>query len=277
VSPVVHRGSVYVGGLDGVYALDARDGSPRWSRETSGSVNEAVLGRDDRVFASTGETLLALDTRGQEGWTYTTGDDRFSTAAPAAGWQRLRPLHDTGAWERRRHPARHCWGPADGVAVRTRRDRLRHPNRGRWRRIHPWRPAPRAVGRDRGGSLDGPVRSTAGVSTDGDRLYLPIDDGALVALDTADGTERWRVSLASEEGVFLRTRPLVTERSVIVTTEKPGLDEPANTFAVDRRNGEVRWQREQPGNIGYDAVAAGGRLYVPVLWDFTLDRERRGH
>jgi len=84
-SPVVHRGSVYVGGLDGGYALDARDGSPRWSRETSGSVNEAVLGRDDRVFASTGETLLALDTRGQEGWTYTTGDDRFSTAAPAAG------------------------------------------------------------------------------------------------------------------------------------------------------------------------------------------------
>jgi len=56
---------------------------------------------------------------------------------PPRGWQRLRPLHDTGAWERRRHPARHCWGPADGVAVRTRRDRLRHPNRGRWRRIHP--------------------------------------------------------------------------------------------------------------------------------------------
>jgi len=68
----------------------------------------------------------------------------------------------------------------------------------------------------------------------------------------------------------------VTERSVIVTTEKPGLDEPANTFAVDRRNGEVRWQREQPGNIGYDAVAAGGRLYVPVLWDFhPRQRERR--
>jgi len=38
----------------------------------------------------------------------------------------------------------------------------------------------------------------------------------------------------------------------------------------------VRWQREQPGNIGYDAVAAGGRLYVPVLWDFTLDRESGG-
>jgi len=45
-----------------------------------------------------------------------------------------------------------------------------------------------------------PVRSTAGVSTDGDRLYLPIDDGALVALDTADGTERWRVSLCLRGG-----------------------------------------------------------------------------
>jgi len=133
------------------------------------------------------------------------------------------------------------------------------------------------VGRDREVRWTAPVRSTAGVSTDGDRLYLPIDDGALVALDTADGTERWRVSPCLRRGSsFLSPRPLVTERSVIVTTEKPGLDEPANTFAVDRRNGEVRWQREQPGNIGYDAVAAGGRLYVPVLWDFTLDRESGG-
>jgi len=233
VSPVVHRGSVYVGGLDGVYALDARDGSPRWSRETSGSVNEAVLGRDDRVFASTGETLLALDTRGQEGWTYTTGDDRFSTAAPAAGSGYV--LYDTGAWERRRHPARHCWGPADG-----------------------WRYAPET-------DFDTPT------VVDGD-AYIPGD--RLHALSAATGEVRWTAPydrqpasrptgtgstsrsmtgrwwrstprmapsagvspLASEEGVFLRTRPLVTERSVIVTTEKPGLDEPANTFAVDRRN-----------------------------------------
>jgi len=273
--PVVHRGSVYVGGLDGVYALDARDGSPRWSRETSGSVNEAVLGRDDRVFASTGETLLALDTRGQEGWTYTTGDDRFSTAAPAAGSGYV--LYTT-----------RVLGSVVAIQPGTVGDPLTE-----------WRYAPGETDFDTPTVVDGdayipgdrlhalsaatgevrwtaPVRSTAGVSTDGDRLYLPIDDGALVALDTADGTERWRVSLASEEGVFLRTRPLVTERSVIVTTEKPGLDEPANTFAVDRRNGEVRWQREQPGNIGYDAVAAGGRLYVPVLWDFTLDRESGG-
>jgi len=203
--PVVHRGSVYVGGLDGVYALDARDGSPRWSRETSGSVNEAVLGRDDRVFASTGETLLALDTRGQEGWTYTTGDDRFSTAAPA-GRQRLRPYYTT-----------RVLGSVVAIQPGTVGDPLTE-----------WRYAPGETDFDTPTVVDGdayipgdrlhalsaatgevrwtaPVRSTAGVSTDGDRLYLPIDDGG------AGGARHrgWHRALAclpfaSEEGVFLR-------------------------------------------------------------------------
>lgn len=273
--PVVHRGSVYVGGLDGVYALDARDGSPRWGRKTNGSVNEAVLGHTDRVFASTGETLLALDTRGQKGWSYTTGDDRFSTAVPAAGGGYV--LYTTRVL---------------GSVVAIRPGTVGDPQ-SEWR-YTPGETAfdtPTVVGDDAyvpGERLHAlsaatgevrwtaPVRSTAGVSTDGDRLYLPTDDGSLVALDTTDGTERWRASLARKEDVFLRTRPLVTERSVIVTTEKPGLDERATTFAVDRRSGEIRWRHEQPGNIGYDAVAAGGRIYVPVLWDFTLDRESGG-
>ncbi|ELZ68937.1 outer membrane protein assembly factor BamB family protein [Haloferax denitrificans] len=81
-----------------------------------------------------------------------------------------------------------------------------------------------------------PVRATAGVSTDGERL-TPVDDGSLVALDTADGTDRWRVSLAPEAGVFFRTRPLVTTHSVVVTTEKPQLDARVETFAVDRESG----------------------------------------
>lgn len=273
--PIVHRGSVYVGGLDGVYALDARDGSPRWSRETDGSINEAILGRAGRVFASTGETLLALDTRGQEGWTYTTGDDRFSTAVPTAGGGYV--LYTTRVL---------------GSVVAIRPGTVGDPQTEWWY-------APGEAHFDTPTVVDGdayvpgerlhalsvatgevrwtaPVQSTAGVSTDGDRLYLPTDDGSLVALDTTDGTERWRVSLAPEDGVYLRTRPLLTERSVIVTTEKPGVDERVDTVAVDRRSGEVRWQRKQPGNIGYDAVAAGGRLYIPVLWDFTLNRESGG-
>ena len=273
--PIVHRGSVYIGGLDGVYALDARDGSPRWSRETDGSVNEAVLGRAGRVFASTGDTLLALDTRGREGWTYTTGDDRFSSAVPAAGGGHV--LYTT-----------HVLGSVVAVQPDTTGDPSTE-----------WRYAPGETSFDtptvvdgdayipgerlhalsagtREGSWTAPVRPTAGVSTDGDRLYFPTEDGSLVALDTADGTEHWRISLAAEKGVFLRTRPLVTDRSVVVTTEKPQLDERIETVAVDRESGEIRWRRTQPGNIGYDAVASGGRLYVPVLWALTRDQETGG-
>jgi len=172
VSPVVHRGSVYVGGLDGVYALDARDGSPRWSRETSGSVNEAVLGRDDRVFASTGETLLALDTRGQEGWTYTP---------PATTDSRRPPPRLAAATSSTRHG---CLGSVVAIQPGT----VGGPADG-------WRYAPGETDFDTPTVVDGdayipgdrlhalsaatgevrwtaPVRSTAGVSTDGDRLYL---------------------------------------------------------------------------------------------------------
>mgnify|MGYP000126033345 CR=1 FL=1 len=273
--PIVHRGSVYVGGVNGFYALNARDGSPRWGRETNGSVNEAVLGREGRVFASDSERLLALDTRGQEGWTYATGDDRFSSAVPAAGGGYV--LYATRVL---------------GSVVAIRPGTVGDPRTE-------WRYAPGETSFDTPIVIDGdayipgerlhalsattgavrwttPIQPSGEISTDGDRVYVPTENGSLVALDTADGTERWRVSLSAEEGTFLRTRPLVTERSVIVTPEKPGLDEPVTTTAVDRENGEVRWRHEQPGNIGYDAVAADGRIYVPILWDFTLNRESAG-
>jgi len=101
VSPVVHRGSVYVGGLDKVYALDARDRSP--AVESKLRIGEQ---RQSSAAMIRYSPLLVRrcwrSTRAQpEGWTYTTGDDRFSTAAPRR-WQRLRPS-TTGAWERRRH------------------------------------------------------------------------------------------------------------------------------------------------------------------------------
>lgn len=273
--PVVHRGSVYVGGVDGVYALDARDGAPRWGRETPGSVNEAVLGRAGRVFVSTGDQLVALDTRGQEGWTYITGNDRFSTAVPAAGGGYV--LYTT-----------RVLGSVVAIRPDTTGDALTE-----------WRYAPGETSFDTPTVVDGdayvpgkrlhalsaatgdvrwtvPVQSMAGVATDGETIYCPTDDGSLVALDSSDGRERWRVGLAPGEDTYLRTRPLVTDRSVVVTTEKPGRAERATTFAVDRQSGAVRWQRDLPGNLGYDAVAAGGRLFVPVLWDFTLDRESGG-
>jgi len=159
-----------------------------------GSVNEAVLGRDDRVSASTGETLLALDTRGQEGWTYTTGDDRFSTAAPAAGSGYV--LYTT-----------RVLGSVVAIQPGTVGDPLTE-----------WRYAPGETDFDTLTVVDGDayipgdrlhalsaatgeVRWTAPYDRQpasrptGTGSTSPIDDmGRWWRLDTADGTERWRVS-----------------------------------------------------------------------------------
>ncbi len=72
--PIVYRGSVYVGhaGESGVYAIDAREGTPRWRHETDDSVNEApvafdAVAADGRLYVpcywssrDEGGTLVAL-------------------------------------------------------------------------------------------------------------------------------------------------------------------------------------------------------------------------
>lgn len=223
------------------------------------------------MFASTGEDLLAFDTRGRERWTYVTGNDRFSNCVPTAGGGYV--LYTT-----------RVLGSVVGIQPGTVGDAL-----SEWRYVSDERsfgtptvangvayvPGERLHAADAatGRSIwTADVRASADAATDGDRLYLPTQGGDLVALGL-DGRERWRVTLAADEDTFLQTRPLVTARSVVVTTEKPRLEEQVTTHALDRRTGKTRWRREQPGNIGYDAVALGERIYVPVLWAFTLERE----
>jgi outer membrane protein assembly factor BamB len=264
--PVVYRGSVYVGHASesGLYAVDARDGTARWARETRNSVNEPALGADGRVVASDGDDLLATDERGRELWTYRTGDDRSSHAPPAWGGGHV--VYTTsiigsvvgidpefgGSISEWRYVADSGFGTptvADETVYVPGSDRLHAidvtTGDGRWTAA---------------------AEASRGVATDGDRLYVPTEDGALLALATADGSEQWRATLATDADVYLRTRPCVTARSVVVTTEKPQLDERVVTYGLDRTTGEERWRVEQPGNLGYDAVAAGDRVYVPVGW-----------
>ncbi len=259
--PIVYRGSVYVGG-NGIYALSARDGRPRWRHETNDSVNDAAVGYQNTVVASTGDDLLAFDERGHTRWAYHTGADRASRSPPTAGGGYV--LYTTGIIEtvvaidprvgntEWVYQADSSFGTptvADGSAYIPSLDRLHAVDvatgDGRWTTE---------------------VTAASGVATDSSRLFVTTAAGDLVAYATRDGTEQWRRNLAAGESVNLGTRPLVTERSVIVTTEKSQLDERVTTYAVDRRTGETRWTVDQPGNISFDAIAADGRLYVPVSW-----------
>ncbi|WP_408956689.1 PQQ-binding-like beta-propeller repeat protein [Natrinema sp. 74] len=264
--PIVYRGSVYVGhaGAGGVYAIDAREGTPRWRHETDNSVNEAAVGFRKQVFASTGDELLAFSERGHTNWTYRTGNDRSSFSPPAVGGGfviyttailgsivAIDPAANSGVPEWLYRDDRRFGTPtvANETVYVPGHDRLHAVDvatgDGLWTRD---------------------VTVSSSIATDGDRLFVTTPSGDLVAYATADGSEQWRATLAADDGVYLRTRPLVTERSVVVTTEKPQLDENVTTYAVDRQTGETRWSVDQPGNVGFDAVAADGRLYVPSYW-----------
>lgn len=264
--PIVYRGSVYVGhaGESGLYTLDSRDGSPRWRHETGNSVNEAAVGFQNNVVASTGDKLLAFDERGHDQWTYHTGDDRAALSSPAVGGGYV--LYTTGVLG-----SIVAIDPHEGSGVSEwvyqADSNFGTPTVANGRVYVPGSNQLHAVDVATGeGVWTTEVTMSSGVATDNSRLFVTTAAGDLVAYETADRTEAWRTTLAAANSVYLRTRPLVTGQSVIVTTEKPQLDERVTTYAVDRQTGEIRWMVDQPGNISFDAVAADGRLYVPVYW-----------
>lgn len=264
--PIVYRGSVYVGhaGKSGLYAIDVRDGSPRWRHETDNSINEAAIGFQNNVVASTGDELLAFDERGHDQWTYHTGDDRASVSPPAVGGGyvlytmgflgsivAIDPREGSGVSEWIYQADSNFGTPT--VANKT----VYVPGSTQLHAIDV------ATGEE---IWTTEVTTSSSVATDSSRLFATTSGGDLVAYETADGIETWRTTLAAGDSVYLRTRPLVTNQSVIVTTEKPQLDERVTTYAVDRQTGEMRWTVDQPGNVGFDAVAADGRIYVPIYW-----------
>lgn len=264
--PIIYHGSVYVGNAaeSGIFVLAVRDGSPRWRHETGNSVNEAAVGFQNKVAVSTGDELLAFDERGHDQWVYQTGDDRASFSPPAVGGGYV--LYTTGvlgsivAIDPREGSGISEWiyqSDSNFGTPTVANERVYVPGSNQ---IH-------AVDVATGeGVWTVEVTTSSGVATDSTRLFVTTAAGDLVAYQATDGTETWRTTLAGDDGVYLRTRPLVTDQSVIVTTEKPQLDERVTTYAVDRRTGEIRWTVDQPGNVSFDAVAAGSRLYVPVYW-----------
>jgi outer membrane protein assembly factor BamB len=81
-SPVVHRGTVYIGSTDHrLYALNAADGVPKWSFATQGPVNGSPAVADDLVIVGSMDgTIYALEAEsGKPRWTFRTeGERRYS-------------------------------------------------------------------------------------------------------------------------------------------------------------------------------------------------------
>ena len=150
-SPTVVDETVYVGGGSSVYAIDADDGTERWSFETGDSVwkSSASVGDGVVYIGDSAGTVYALDANdGSERWSFETDDSIQSSPAVADGTVYV------GSWD----DFLYALDAADGTE--------------RWRY-------------DTG---TGPSSSPAVV--DG-TVYVGDDGGAMIALSADDGTERW--------------------------------------------------------------------------------------
>jgi outer membrane protein assembly factor BamB len=102
------------------------------------------------------------------------------------------------------------------------------------------------------------------------RLYIPGIAEELVAVDTADGTVRWRTTVVDGDYGNPVPSPAVTADTVYVNTYHGGL------VAVETSDGAVRWRSSEDGDGQPPAVGDGG-VVVPrsdsvVSYDSSANR-----
>ena len=218
VPVVAADGTVLSSGGDSLTAIDSGDGTVRWQREAA-STRPAV--RNGIVYTTryVGGTVVGFD--------LTSGEQR-----------REIPLPDRIPWSVTATP--------EGLVVGTREGLLGLTADGEVR----WRYEPPDATDARGAIAVGEGVAYTGLEIEG------LD--VLVAVDTADGTERWRsdVDPASLSGA---APPAVAANRVYIPTQSGAL------VAVDAETGEVSWRFQDDGEQPVPmspAALVGEYLYV---------------
>lgn len=226
------QGVVFIGGLDSaLHALRANDGTELWRFQTLGPVEGTpVVSRGVVYVGADDGALYAIDTAtGRMLW-------RFATVAEV-----VRPAVVT----------------ADSVYLVNADDTVFAVNRTsgsqRWR-YH--REAPGGI----------TASGHAGLRLEGDRLYTGFSDGAVVAIDTGDGTPVWERDTSSDgdspdgasdghRAIDVDTTPVLLDGSLFAASQTQGL------YALDPAGGGVRWRVE--GLQAISGLATDGRdLYA---------------
>ena len=212
--PVVADGRVYVSRGDGLFAVDARDGTQRWKIPVRRGGIGAPAAADGRVlYTRSGGSLVAADAAsGEPLWAYDTDDGTRQRAVTVGDSLVYAVMRDPDAVP---PEADDEGSPVTAAAVDA------------------------ESGEERWTFEAGAVAGASAALADG-TLYLPGGRGTLYAVDAASGAERWRRDL----GGRLPFAPVVADGVVHVVVEPErtteGAPGPATLQAVGH-DGERRW------------------------------------
>lgn len=101
--------------------------------------------------------------------------------------------------------------------------------------------------------------TTRSVTVDDDTAYLGLE-GDIVAIALADGTERWRATIARSGSVGT---PTIVGDLVYAATGIDGEPADAGVAAIDAATGAIRWRYASPSQAQiYTPAVVGGRAFV---------------
>ena len=210
--PTVAGDTVYFGCDETMYALDPADGSTRWSVEIAGFVGGSPVVDDDTVYFAGDETVYGLDTAdGTERWTTAVDGSRLRVSAQAGD-----TLYARG-WD-----GIYALDGADGTE--------------RWRVDFPT-------------SLIFP----GGLAVADDTVYASVRGGPLYEIDS-DGNA-WPY-FQVENG--MATSPVVADRTVYVGSNVG--DSGGRLHALDTAEGTERWSF--PVGLSSAPAVADGTVYA---------------
>lgn len=255
-TPVVLAGRVYVADVSGkIYCLDAADGKEIWRLETEvGFVAGPAVDGDLLVIGDLDGNVYGVHAEtGKRVWTHDAGGEISSAAAFNAD-SVLIASQDGNLYGLSRTDGSRVWTYETSDQIRC---------------------SPSIAG-DRtflGGCdgnlhtvsivdgksstpplpLGGPTGSTPAI--DGDLAFLPIMDGAVIAMDWKANREVWRY-VDPERSQEYRTSPAIRDGVVVVTSQARQVD------ALDAATGKPKWRYTLRRRADASPVIAGNDVWL---------------
>jgi outer membrane protein assembly factor BamB/tRNA A-37 threonylcarbamoyl transferase component Bud32 len=263
-SPVIADGFVYVGCYDnGLYCLNAADGSFNWRYATEGGIASSPAVEGDKVyFGSDDYALYALTARnGRIQWTYATQGPVRSSPRVALGHVFI-GSDDTNLYAIKAVNGRKAWGFAASGPIRS----------SAWvtgERVYFGCESGDFYAVDLAGSIKWSFKARRGITSspivhDGVVFFGSLD-WHVYALDAENGFTVWR----HRTGKAVVCSPVVDKKNVYIGSADGVL------YALNAANHRERWTFETEGQITSRPAVCEGAIYFGSTDGYVYSLEAR--